>query len=172
VDTDDPELLLLRVLSLTLLVAGIAELIRASAAVGAFLVGLALTGQVADRTRRVIAPLRDLFAAVFFLAIGTSIDPRDIPPVLPAVLLIAAVTALTKVATGWYAAARDGVATRGRLRAGTILIARGEFALIVASLTAHSTDGDGLGTLAATYVIILAVVGPLATRLADTVRRR
>jgi CPA2 family monovalent cation:H+ antiporter-2 len=171
VDTDDPELLLLRILSLTLLVAGVTELMRASAAVGAFLVGLALTGQVADRTRRVIAPLRDLFAAVFFLAIGLSIDPHDMLPVMPAVLVLAAVTAVTKIATGWYAAARDGVATRGRLRAGTVLIARGEFSLIVASL-AIGAEQASLGTVAAAYVVVLAVVGPLATRLADTVRRR
>jgi CPA2 family monovalent cation:H+ antiporter-2 len=170
-DTDDPELLLLRVLSITLLVAGVTELMRASAAVGAFLVGLALTGQVADRTRRVIAPLRDLFAAIFFLAIGLSIDPRDMLPVLPVVVALAAVTAATKVATGWYAAAREGAATRGRLRAGTVLIARGEFSLIIASLAAPAQQA-GLSTLTAAYVIVLAVLGPLATRLADTVARR
>ncbi len=168
VDTDDPELLLLRVLSLTLLVAGVTELLRASAAVGAFLVGLALTGQVADRTRRVVAPLRDLFAAVFFLAIGLSIDPRDMIPVLPAVLVLAAVTAATKVATGWYAAARDGAARRGRLRAGTVLIARGEFSIVIASLVAVPQ----LDALTAAYVIVLAVIGPLATRLADNLPAR
>ncbi|MFD0598814.1 cation:proton antiporter [Catellatospora coxensis] len=155
-------------LSLTLLVAGITELMQASAAVGAFLVGLALTGQVADRTRRVVAPLRDLFAAVFFLAIGLAINPRDIVPVLPAVLALAAVTAATKVVTGWYAAARDGAARRGRLRAGTVLIARGEFSLVIASLLATAQPGQ-LSAFAAAYVIVLAVVGPLATRLADRV---
>jgi CPA2 family monovalent cation:H+ antiporter-2 len=170
-DTDDPELLLLRVLSLTLLVAGVTELMQASAAVGAFLVGLALTGQVADRTRRVVTPLRDLFAAVFFLAIGLSVDPRDMLPVLPAVVMLAAVTTATKVATGWYAAAREGAAARGRLRAGTALIARGEFSLVIASL-ATAPDHAGLSTFTAAYVIVLGVLGPLATRLADTVARR
>jgi CPA2 family monovalent cation:H+ antiporter-2 len=171
VDTEDPEQLLLRVLSLTLLVAGAAELLQASAAVGAFLVGLALTGQVADRTRRVVSPLRDLFAAVFFVAIGLSVDPRDMVAVLPAVVALAAVTAATKVAAGWYAAARDGAATRGRLRAGTVLIARGEFSLVIAGLAAAGGH-TGLGTLTATYVIVLAVVGPLATRLVDNLSRR
>ncbi len=171
VDTDDPELLLLRVLSLTLLVAGVTELLQASAAVGAFLVGLALTGQVADRTRRVVAPLRDLFAAVFFLAIGLSINPRDMIPVLPAVLVLAAVTATTKVVTGWYAAAREGAARRGRLRAGTILIARGEFSLVIASLIATPQHAD-INAFAAAYVIVLAVVAPLATKAVDRVRPR
>ncbi|MBB2915282.1 hypothetical protein FHS43_006602 [Streptosporangium becharense] len=45
-----------------------------SAAIGAFLVGLALTGEIADRARAVLTPLRDLFAAAFFLAIGLSVS--------------------------------------------------------------------------------------------------
>ena len=53
----------------------VAEHLHASAAVGAFLVGLTLTGKTADRARTVLGPLRDLFAAVFFLAIGFSVDP-------------------------------------------------------------------------------------------------
>ncbi len=171
VDTEDPELLLLRILGITMLVAGVAELLQVSAAVGAFLVGLALTGQVADRTRRVIEPLRDLFAAVFFLAIGLSVDPHDIPSVLPAVLALAAVTAATKTVTGWYAAAREGTARRGRLRAGAILMARGEFSLIIAGL-ATGQEQAKLSTFAAAYVTTLAVVGPLGARLADTAGRR
>ena len=68
------------------MVAGLAELVGASAAVGAFLVGLTLTGPVAARARAVLTPLRDLFAAAFFLAIGLGIDAGAIPPVLPAAL--------------------------------------------------------------------------------------
>ena len=58
----EPEQLLLRVLGTTLVVAGLAELVGASAAVGAFLVGLTLTGPVAARARAPTPP-RDLFAA-------------------------------------------------------------------------------------------------------------
>ena len=124
----DDEQLLLRILGLTLIVAAVAEHLHASAAVGAFLVGLTLTGETADRARAVLTPLRDLFAAVFFVAIGLSVDPKDLLPMLPVALVLAAVTALTKVATGAYAARRDGVARPGRLRAGTALIARGVLA--------------------------------------------
>ncbi|NYI94635.1 Kef-type K+ transport system membrane component KefB [Streptomonospora nanhaiensis] len=83
-DTADSEQFLLRVLGLALLVAGAAEAAHASAAVGAFLVGLALSGQLAERARLAVEPLRDLFSLVFFLAIGLTIDPRDLLPVLPA----------------------------------------------------------------------------------------
>ncbi|MFC6823384.1 cation:proton antiporter, partial [Nonomuraea dietziae] len=70
-----------------------------SAAVGAFLVGLTLTGEAARRARNVLTPLRDLFAAVFFLAIGLSVSLSDLVPVLPVALALAAVTAATKVVT-------------------------------------------------------------------------
>ena len=118
----EPEQLLLRALGATLVVAGLAEFVGASAAVGAFLVGLTLTGRLATRARAVLAPLRDLFAAAFFLAIGLGVEPAALPPVLPAALALAAVTAATKMLTGAYAASRDKVGRRGRLRAGAALI--------------------------------------------------
>jgi CPA2 family monovalent cation:H+ antiporter-2 len=84
------EALLLGVLGLTLLVAGGAEALKVSAAVGAFLVGVAISGPVSERTATLIAPLRDLFAATFFFLFGLRIDPGDIPPTLAAALLLAA----------------------------------------------------------------------------------
>ncbi|MCX4459749.1 cation:proton antiporter [Streptomyces sp. NBC_01719] len=71
----EPEQVLLRVLGITLVVAALAETIHVSAAVGAFLIGLALTGTAADRARAALSPLRDLFAAVFFLALGLAVAP-------------------------------------------------------------------------------------------------
>ena len=158
----EDEQLLLRILGLTLIVAAVAEHLHASAAVGAFLVGLTLTGTTADRARTVLTPLRDLFAAVFFVSIGLTVAPADLLPMLPAAVALAAVTAVTKIITGAYAAHREGAARRGRLRAGTALIARGEFSLVVIGLV-----GSGMGPLGAVatpYVFVLAIVGPLLTR--------
>jgi len=160
----DDEQLLLRILGLTLLVAAAAEHLHASAAVGAFLVGLTLTGETAERARAVLTPLRDLFAAVFFLAIGLSVAPGDLVPMLPAAVLLAAITAVTKVITGVYAARRDGVGRPGQLRAGTALVARGEFSLVIIGLT--GTTVTAIGTLATPYVFVLAIVGPLLARFA------
>ncbi|MFI7707449.1 cation:proton antiporter [Nonomuraea sp. NPDC049480] len=158
----DDEQLMLRVLGLTMVVAALAEYVHASAAVGAFLVGLTLTGRTAERARTVTAPLRDLFAAVFFLAIGLSVSPAELLPVLPAALALAVVTGLTKVLTGRYAASRDGVGRRGRLRAGTALIARGEFSIVIVGLAGAQLPV--LAPLVAAYVFVLAVAGPLTTR--------
>ncbi len=159
----DSEQLLLRILALTLIIAALAEFAHASAAVGAFLVGLTLTGTIADRAREVLSPLRDLFAAIFFLAIGFSVDPKELVPMLPAALALAAVTAATKVATGIFAAQRDGVARRGQWRAGTALIARGEFSLVIIGLVGQTVGA--VTSVATTYVFILAITGPIVTRL-------
>jgi CPA2 family monovalent cation:H+ antiporter-2 len=163
VDSAHTEQLMLRIVGLTLIVGAIAELAGMSAAVGAFLTGLALTGNIADRIRTVITPLRDLFAAAFFLAIGFWVDPGLLAPMLPWALLLAIVGAATKVFTGWYAAGRGGSARRGRLRAGTALIARGEFSLVIVGLVA--APGHALGPLVTGYVLVLAVTGPLITWL-------
>ncbi|MGH3442026.1 MAG: cation:proton antiporter, partial [Nitriliruptorales bacterium] len=69
------EALLLGVLGLTLLVAGIAERLHISAAVGAFLVGIAFSGPAQEAARGLLHPVRDLFAAIFFVFFGLSVDP-------------------------------------------------------------------------------------------------
>jgi monovalent cation:H+ antiporter-2, CPA2 family len=158
----DSEQLLLRVLGITLIVAALAEHLHASAAVGAFLVGLTLTGETAERARKLLGPLRDLFAAIFFVAVGLPVNPAQLLPELPIALVLAAVTAATKVATGVFAARREGVARRGQLRAGSTLIARGEFSLIIIGLV--GTSITGVSALATSYVFVLAIVGPVVTR--------
>jgi CPA2 family monovalent cation:H+ antiporter-2 len=163
---EDSEQVLLRVLGLTLLVAGLTYVVGASAAVGAFLVGLAIPGETARRAREVLKPLRDLFAAIFFLSFGLSVDTRAVLPALPVAAALAGVTLLTKLTTGWYAARRDGVGTYGRVRAGLILVARGEFSVVIAGL-AVAAGAPEVATLASGYVLILGIAGPVLARVAD-----
>ncbi len=158
------EVLLLKVLGLTLLVAGIAQQLQVSAAVGAFLVGIALSGTLAHTAQKLLSPLRDLFAAVFFVFFGLHTDPGDLPPVLGIAALLAAAGILTKMGTGWIAARRAGIATTGRLRAGAALIPRGEFNIVIAGLAVSAGTNPRLGPLAAAYVLILAVAGPVIAR--------
>jgi monovalent cation:H+ antiporter-2, CPA2 family len=167
----DKEVLLLRVLGITLLVAGLAEQLQVSAAVGAFLVGIALVGPVAEAARKVLAPLRDLFAAVFFVFFGLQTDPAAIPPVLVAAAVLAIASAAGKALTGWWAAGRRGIEADGRVRAGATLISHGEFSIVIAGLAVTSGQPARLGALAACYVLLLAIAGPLAARAADAVRR-
>ncbi|MFB9465451.1 cation:proton antiporter [Streptomyces cinereospinus] len=172
VSSDDPEKLLLVVLGLTLLIAGLAQQVQVSAAVGAFLVGIALSGEVAQGAYSLLAPLRDLFAAVFFVFFGLSTDPASIPPVLLPALALAVVTTLTKIATGHWAAGRAGVARKGRWRAGGTLVARGEFSIVIAGLAVTAGIEPALGPLATAYVFLLVLVGPLTARYAEPVATR
>lgn len=161
------EALLLATFGLTLLVAGIAHRLQVSAAIGAFLVGLSLSEPVRSRAASLVAPLRDLFAAAFFLFFAYQIEPASLPGVLGWAVLLVVVTSATKLAVAWYAAAREGIGVPGRVRAGTVLLARGEFSIVIAALAVGRPEAAELGALAAAYVLITAVVGPLATRNAD-----
>ena len=165
----NPEALLLTVLGATLLVSGIAAKLQVSAAVGAFLVGIAISGQVAHKATELLTPLRDLFAAVFFLFFGLSTDPRAIPPVLIPALVLAVLTMGTKAATGYLAARRAGIAEAGRWRAGLGLMPRGEFSIVIAGLAVTASAGVApqLAPLATAYVLITVVAGPLLARLPD-----
>ncbi len=166
------EVLLLKVLGLTVLVAGIAQRLQVSAAVGAFLVGIALSGPLAHTARELLSPLRDLFAAVFFVFFGLHTNPADLPPVAGIAAALAVTGVATKLITGWVAAARLGTATPGRLRAGAALIPRGEFNIVIAGLAVAASVNPRLGPLAAAYVLILAVAGPLLARAAEPLARR
>ncbi|AUH39424.1 cation:proton antiporter [Streptomyces sp. CMB-StM0423] len=172
VSSDDPEKLLLVVLGLTLLVAGLAQQLQVSAAVGAFLVGIALSGEVAEGAHNLLSPLRDLFAAVFFVFFGLHTDPQSIPPVILPALALAVVTALTKIATGHWAAKRAGISAKGRWRAGGTLVARGEFSIVIAGIAVTAGIEPELGPLATAYVLVLVIVGPLAARYTEPVALR
>lgn len=95
--TRSDETLLLSILGVALLVAGVAEHLQASAAVGAFLVGIALSGPAADGARQLLTPLRGLFAAVFFVFFGLEIDRASIPPVLATAIGLAVIGVATKL---------------------------------------------------------------------------
>lgn len=166
------EVLLFGILGLTLLVAGAAERLGVSAGVGAFLVGIALSGAVRDSAETLLSPLRDLFAAAFFVFFTFQIDPATLPSALAPAAVLAVVTALTKAATGWWAARRNGVGRRGRLRAGVTLVARGEFSIVIAGIAVANEVEPDLGPLTAAYVLMLAIAGPLLTRAADPLARR
>ncbi|CAO5180431.1 K+:H+ antiporter subunit KhtU [Frankia sp. AiPs1] len=165
------EILLLRVLGLALLVAGLAQKMQVSTAVGAFLVGIALSGPVAEGAAEVLSPLRDLFAAVFFVFFGMQTEPARIPSALLAGSLLAIAGIATKMITGWWAARRAGIGTMGRFRAGAALVARGEFSIVIAGLAVAAGLEPKLGPLAACYVLLMAVFGPLAARFVEPVTR-
>lgn len=162
---ESDEVILLTAFGAVLLVAGISQRLQVSAAIGAFLVGIAVSDQMAKQSHRLLSPLRDLFAVAFFFFFGLEIDPSSLPPALVPAVILAIVTTLTKILSGYWAARRLGLDRQARLRAGMALVSRGEFSIVIAGLGASLEPR--LGPLSAAYVLVLAVLGPILTRAAN-----
>lgn len=106
-----------------------------SVALGAFMIG-AIVGESAsvERIERIIGPVRDMFSAVFFVAIGMLIDPAMLSQYWLPILIVTAVVVVGKVLTcsfGTFVAGNDG---RTSLRVGMGLAQIGEFSFVIASL--------------------------------------
>ena len=158
------EIILLTTFGLVLLIAGLAQRLQVSAAIGAFLIGIALSEPIVERTHNLLAPLRDLFAAIFFLFFGLQIDPASLPPVLLLTVLLGLITTMTKILTGWWAARRTKANALEAMRTGAALVARGEFSIVIAGLGVSAGLEPQLGALSAAYVLLLAIIGPILTR--------
>jgi len=161
------EVILLTTFGSVLLIAGLAQRLQVSAAIGAFLIGIALSEPIAERTHNLLSPLRDLFAAIFFLFFGLQIDPASLPPVLLLAAGLGLITTLTKILTGWWAARRAKTSSLEAMRAGVALVARGEFSIVIAGLGVSAGLGPQLGALSAAYVLLLAIIGPILTRVIE-----
>ena len=159
------EALLLSILGFAFLIAGVAEVAKFSAVVGALLAGILLSGPAARNAQTLVRPLRDLFAAFFFVFIGLSIDPGTIPPVLGWAVLLGVLTSATKILTGWWAGRSLQPDRQARAVVGAALVPRGEFALAIAGLAAGGAVEESLGALTVTYVIFTIVLGSIATRI-------
>jgi len=164
---EHPESLLLGVLGLTLLVAGIAQQVNVSSAVGAFLVGIALSGKVALKAEKLLSPLRDLFAAAFFLFFGLSTHAADMVPMIVPALILALVTMGTKVWSGYWAAKWAGIGVLGRWRSGFTLTARGEFSIVIAGLAVGAGAEPLIAPLATAYVLLTVMFGPMVARIPE-----
>jgi CPA2 family monovalent cation:H+ antiporter-2 len=154
----EPNALLLTVFGAALLAAGAATLVGFSGAVAAFLVGLLLTGEVAQAVRVRLSPLRDLFASLFFLFFGLATNPADIPAVLPLALLLTVVGVAGKMFVGWWVA-KDLTDEMSWRRVGAFLVPRGEFSIVIAGLLVAAPFAAELQALTITYVMLTAIAG-------------
>jgi len=162
----DSATLLLVVFGSALLASGVATYIGFSGAVAAFLVGLLMTDDLAIVARVRLAPLRDLFSAIFFLFFGLRIDPAKIPTILLPALILTIVGIGSKFLTAWWAtrkAQEPGI----RLRVTGLLVPRGEFSLVIAGLTASTFFGEKIQLMTITFVILTTFVGSILVRIAS-----
>ena len=170
--TKSQDLLVLTVFGLVLLVSGGAEQARISGAVGAFLLGILLSGTLAEKARELLAPVRDVFAALFFVSFGIAVNPDDILPAAFPALVLVVMGIASKMITGWYGAHRIGVGQKAKMRSALTLIPRGEFSIMIAGLgVAAGTEAD-LGPITAVYVLVISTAGTLLAKYVGSVRKK
>ncbi|MDQ1487711.1 MAG: monovalent cation:H+ antiporter-2, family [Actinomycetota bacterium] len=160
-----------------LAVAGVAAALGVAAAGIAYLAGAALASHEAwadlPGVRPAVAALRDLSAAAAALALGLLVPGAKLAGAVAGGAVLAATTGATKVLTGWWAAGRlrvpgpsAAIGRAGRVRAGLILVPRGELALTVGILAALAGPGRGPGTgLAALAAVEVVLTGAAARGL-------
>ena len=168
----DDELLVVLFVGFAFLIAGLAHQLGVSDAIGAFMAGLVLAGTAAKkRIEKLVLPLRDAFAALFFFHFGLLIDPGAIGTVIfPA--LAAVVTSLLLALVAAVGTARMN--ELDRLAAANIafsVVARGEFALILVVLATEAGLDERLAPFVAVYVLALAIASPLLASRSRTLSK-
>lgn len=144
--------------ALCLLLVWSAASLKYSPALGAFIMGSILSETtVINRIERSIRPIRDIFAAVFFITVGMQIDPRIILEHWQIVLLLSLITIFGKLLTTFFATFVSGQSLNTALRVGFSMAQVGEFSFIIISL------GLMLNVVSDTiYPIIVAVASVTA----------
>ena len=158
----DDELFTILFFGLAVLFSGIGEILGVTDAIGAFLIGLVL-GATRYRTRieAVSLPMRDLFGAFFFLNFGLALNVDTFGPVVGVVLLAVLMTVVLNAGAGQFVAWLNGLGAQAGINAAVILQNRGEFALILATLSLSAGLDARIVPFAGLYVLIMAIMGPI-----------
>lgn len=158
-----PGVLLLLVFGATLAAAGAATLAGFSGAIAAFLIGMLLTGEVAESLRSRFAPLREIFSAIFFLFFGLSISVVAVVNVLPVAIAFSVLGIVGKMAVGWWVG-RDMSDKMSWRRIGAFLSSRGEFSMIIATTVVTSSSLAAVKEITLGIVVITALFSTFAIR--------
>ena len=160
--TKDNELFTILFFGLAVLFGGIGEILGVTDAIGAFLIGLVLgASRYRARIETLSLPMRDLFGAFFFLNFGLALNVSTFGSVLVPVLLAVLMTVILNVLAGQFVAWLNGLGPQAGINATVILQNRGEFALILATLSFSAGLDDRIVPFAGLYVLIMSVMGPI-----------
>ena len=124
-----------------------------SLALGAFVMGSILAGtSYAERIEHVVAPVKNLFGAVFFISVGMMVNPQVIMEYWQPILVLSAAVVIGMILFGTTGMLLSGQTLKVAIQSGFTLTQIGEFSFIIASL------GMSLGVLDPTiYPIVVAV---------------
>ena len=151
-----------------------ATYVGVSIALGAFVTGIALANSdLADSVLGEIVPLRELFAAFFFVSIGLLVDPVTIAETVPMLLLILGLIVLVKGSVVAAIARIGGLAPATSVRVGALLAQTGEFSFVLAvvGIELEVVADQTFATLMGAVVGSIILLGPVL-RLADVAARR
>jgi CPA2 family monovalent cation:H+ antiporter-2 len=138
-----------------------------SLALGAFLLGL-IVAETPHRhqVERTFEGMRDVFSAVFFVAIGMQIDMRDLVPAAGMIAGVAAFTLVARPAAVTAGLCMIGIPARDSVRAGVMAAPIGEFSFVIAQL------GVGAAVVPARFYPLVVGVSLLTTLVTPFVARR
>jgi len=180
VSDDSDEFTVLRIVGVTLLIAGAGLLAGVSEAVAAFVVGLIFSEtEYSDRIEKLVEPIRYVFSGLFFFWIGWTTDPTLFVEVIPLLSIAVVVTGLVKYLTSYYSAREfydlDKIKSN---RVGLGMITRGEFSLVIASVVMSSVGAIKFGVnpqminaFAVSYVLVMSIIGTTLMHYSDYFER-
>lgn len=166
---ESEEMVLIISLSLCFCLALAAHQLGLSAAAGAFLIGMILGDtDHSEQIIRIMNPLRDMFAALFFVSLGMLMDIFSVGDYLVPALAIALVFVVGKVLADTVGALLAGQDGRTALQVGTGMPQLGEFSLAMAKTGAESGSVSAYFSPALTVATALtALVYPFIFRSAN-----
>jgi CPA2 family monovalent cation:H+ antiporter-2 len=158
-------------LGLCLSLVVIAAQFHYSAALGAFIMGSILAeSSESHRIEELIKPLRDIFAAVFFVSVGMLLNPHTILNNIEYILLIALVTIVGKILSTLFGALIMGQSLRTSLQVGFGLAQIGEFSFIIAGLgMSLGVISDSLYPIGVAVSLITTFTTPYLIRISEPI---
>lgn len=155
--------------SACLLFASIAAYLHYSIALGAFIMGslLAETGAI-HRIKTLIKPIRDIFAAVFFIATGMLVNPYIIFEQWSTILIISLVTIFGKILSTSLSAFFTGQRLEVSLRIGLGMAQIGEFSFIIIGVgVSLNIISESLYPIIVAVSVITTFTTPYLIRFSD-----
>lgn len=152
-------------LSIALLAAGLGL----SPALGAFMVGSTLAETMeARRMSRLLAPIKDLFSAIFFVSVGMLIDPSIFLEHWKLLLLLTSVLLLGKTIGVGLACLLAGLDIRNSMKTALALAQIGEFSFILAMVAQKNSSSEiPFYALAVAVCVLSTAIGAFLFKRAD-----
>ena len=162
------ETLLVVVLALCFGMVVLAAQVGFSPAFGAFIMGSILAETVeAEHIAKLVAPVKDLFGAIFFVSVGMMVDPVMIAEYIGPIIVIVLAILIGQTVFGTSGVLLSGQPLKVSMQCGFSLTQIGEFAFIIASLgVSLRVTSDFLYPIVVAVSVITTFLTPYMIRLA------